>query len=127
MPAPADRVAAADRGRPHPYTRSGGSAAGHRAATGGPNHYGPMDTHTGRTAERAGFRAADLLPDEAADAFAEALADALAAPSGTGPDPGTDVGTSTDADAGTGTGPDGPDGADDPGWDYEDVILRSVN
>ncbi|WP_033219817.1 hypothetical protein [Kitasatospora phosalacinea] len=75
-----------------------------------------MDTHSGRTAERTELRTAephpdgsgrtDLLPDEAADPFAEALAEALAEPSG------LDT---------------GPDGADDPGWDYEDVILRSVN
>ncbi|QKW23489.1 hypothetical protein HUT16_34290 [Kitasatospora sp. NA04385] len=97
-----------------------------------------MDTHTGRTAGRTELRTAephsagdtelladglpteDLLPDEAADpfadAFAEALADALAEPSAPAPGSGPGPGPGT-----------APDGADDPGWDYEDVILRSVN
>ncbi|MFK0191649.1 hypothetical protein [Kitasatospora sp. NPDC090308] len=91
-----------------------------------------MDTQNGRTTEQTELLAADLRPTGAdgtdlrtgpwsglrlvepgADAFGGPDADAFAEAIGEAAD---------EAVAGQDA-----EGADDPAWDYEDVILRSVN
>ncbi|WP_282204073.1 hypothetical protein [Kitasatospora fiedleri] len=95
-----------------------------------------MDTQNGRTTEQTELLAADLRPtgadgtdlrtepwsglrlvEPAADAFGGPAADAFAEAIGEAAGQAADEAV---------TGQDA-EGADDPAWDYEDVILRSVN
>ncbi len=91
-----------------------------------------MDTQNGRTAEQTELLAAELRPAGAGRTdlrtgfhaglrtdlgFAEPVA---------GVENGLDSELETELETGLETAA-GPDGAEDPAWDYEDVILRSVN
>ncbi|ROR35510.1 hypothetical protein [Kitasatospora cineracea] len=99
-----------------------------------------MDTQNGRTVEQTELLAAELRPagagrtDLRTDFHAGPRTDLGFAEPVAGVEAGGESSLGTALESGLENGLEsgletavGPDGAEDPAWDYEDVILRSVN
>ncbi|RPE27603.1 hypothetical protein [Kitasatospora cineracea] len=91
-----------------------------------------MDTQNGRTVEQTELLAAELRPADAGrtDFHAGPRTDLGFAEPVAGVEAGVESSLGTGLESGLESGLEaavGPDGAEDPAWDYEDVILRSVN
>ncbi|BAJ33009.1 MULTISPECIES: hypothetical protein [Kitasatospora] len=74
-----------------------------------------MDTQNGRTAEPTGLLPADPFAEPFTGSLTDSLSDSLTDPFGFA-EPLAELIEGAR-----------PDEEEDPGWDYEDVILRSVN
>ncbi|MEV7213540.1 hypothetical protein AB0O31_10675 [Kitasatospora cineracea] len=85
----------------------------------------PCPAGAGRTELRTGFHAG-LRTDLGFAEPAAGVGNGLGSGPAAGLDAGLDAGLEAGLDAGLGAAA-GPDGVEDPAWDYEDVILRSVN
>ncbi|MGW4817333.1 hypothetical protein ACWEPB_37615 [Kitasatospora cineracea] len=91
-----------------------------------------MDTQNGRIAEPTELLAAELRPagagrtDLRTDFHAGLRTDLGFAEPVAGVAAGAESSLEADLENGLETAA-GPDGGEDPAWDYEDVILRSVN